>query len=164
MLNDFWTGNVLIDLRTNQLLQLSKNDVTCIKSCEYIILFKYKYCPTLNVVSIKTLTLKNKYHLVCYLNRNVNHTKCKNVLSIGKFKLFNLILSQCKLLLCFYGFLQKTLNYYNTRYHKFYKKCIIESHHRYNSTQINKLINKTQKYSQNFSQMIKGKPKNYRNE
>ena len=164
MLNDFWTGNVLTDLRINQLLQLSKTDVTCIKSCEYIILFKYEYCPTLNVVSIKILTLKNKYHLVCYSNRNVNYTKRKNILSLGKFKLFNLILSQCKLLLCFYGFLQKILYYYHTSYYKLYKKCIIESHHRYNNTQINKLINKTQKYFLKFSQIIQGQPKNYRNE
>ena len=164
MLNDYWTGNVQIDLRLNQLLQSSKNYVFCIKSCEYIILSKYEYCPTLNVVSIKTLTLKNNYHLVCYANINVNYTKCKNVLSIGKFKLFNLILSQCKLLLCFYGFLQKIPNYYHTKYYKLYKKSIIESHHCYNNTQINKLIIKTQKYFLNFSQMIQSQPKNYRNE
>ena len=163
MLNDYWTGNIQIDLRINQLLQSSKNYVFCIKSCEYNILSKYEYYPTLNVVSIKALTLKNKYP-VCYANINLNYTKCKNILSIGKFKLFNLILSQCKLLLCFYGFLQKIPNYYHTKYHKLYKKSIIESHHRYKNTKINKLIIKTQIYFLNFSQMIQSQPKNHRNE
>ena len=163
MLNDYWTGNIQIDLRINQLLQSSKNYVFCIKSCEYNILSKYEYCPTLNDVSIKTLTLKNKY-LVCYANINLNYIKCKNILSIGKFKLFNLILSQCKLLLCFYGFLQKIPNYYHTKYYKLYKKSILESHHRYKNTKINKLITKTQIYFLNFSQMIQSQPKNYRNE
>ena len=122
------------------------------------------YCSTLNVVSIKTLTLENKYLIFCYTYRNLNFTKFRNILSIGKYKLLNIILPNCKLLLCFYGFLLKIPNYYHIRYYNLYKTCLFESHHYYNNIEINKTINRNQKHFPNYIQIVLGHSKSYRNE